>query len=177
VDHGRERDDDEETMTVRSKIAIVTSGLMACVISSLPVALVLSQLREPLPSLAIAAGVAVVLLAMARSLRLSFTVAQHGVFIKNYFETVTLEWEDIERVVAVNTALGFVPTSAIGFDLPGQRWRGAHAQASPFAGGLADRERLLVLLKRQSEAHGVPCPVELAPNGTWDMPSDTAAAR
>jgi len=152
-------------MIVRSYIAIAISALMALTVASIPVAVMMSQLPGSARWVGGAVGVLVVSVAVLRSLRLVLVVDEQGVVVKNYFETMRLEWSQIEEVCAANTSLWIVPASAVAFEF-GSRWRIAAAQASVLP-GRRTREQLLRFIRGQIEREGIPCRLELAPDGSW----------
>ena len=129
---------------------------------------------SPLPgSAGTAVAVPLALLAafltFARHRAMHIVVNDEGVTIRNFLHTHVVRWDQVEEVLGVQGLARH--SSSVGFRLRGERGflsRLPAAQATNFAGQVAERERLLDVLRRHCDRHGIPCRLILESHGTWN---------
>lgn len=140
----------------------------------------ISQLLLPPPAdglVGIPAGVALALIVVLRARKMSITVDDSGVTLRNFWRRSHYPWQEI-RSVKIMTPLGF-GGRAIGLSLDGEEGFMSKAPASTatlFGGQYEQRSQLLEILRRLGADAGVPIELRLLRLGVWESttpePSD-----
>lgn len=166
------------------RVGFVTAALMPLAVAFLPLmfgAIVIGEGRKgPEPAIgstgtvlvaaAMAASLVVAVAIFVRARRMRLEVGPHGVRVVNFWISRAVRWDEIERIYAARSA-GLTATTAVGsamggVDIPDARGLrvalkdGGEVRVGVrnFADPLRDArfQRILVALRREAAAHGVP---------------------
>ena len=108
------------------------------------------------------------LLTIARHRAMHIVVNDEGVTMQNFLRTHVVRWDQVEEVLVVGALMPY--SRSVGVRLRGEQKflrRLPWAQATNSGGQVAERERLLDVLRRHCDRHGIPCRLTLESHGTW----------